>query len=761
MNRTTPMARDLVLLGGGHSHVIVIRRWAANPVPGVRVTLVSPDTLTPYSGMLPGLVAGHYSVEETHIDLARLCRWAGIRFVRSAASGVDAAGRRVLFDTRPAIEYDLLSVNTGGAPCLVNVPGAAQYATPVKPVHRFHARWRELAARARESEDSLDIGVVGAGAGGFEILLAMNHALNSVDGRPVTATGTLRHRLHWFVRDTVLEEYPAAVRRMALRACAQRGVYCHHEFDVVQVNADGLLSATGQEVRLDAVVWCTEAMAAAWPAESGLDCDERGFIRVSDTLQSLSHPDVFAAGDAAMQRHHPRPRAGVFAVRQGPVLAQNLRRAVLGERLRTYRPQKRFLTLLSMGDRTAIGRKGPFIAKGTWVWRWKHWIDNKFMFNFNKLPKIIEQKSQQIPSAFQAELALDGMPDGMRCGGCGAKLGGDVLASVMDELDVLERDDLPVGLASRGDVAVIDCDGTSLAQSVDQVRSFVDDPWLFGRIATIHALSDLYAARSVPQSAMVIVTLPWGAESTMRRELSQLMGGVTVELSRAGCALSGGHTAEGLETSLGFVVNGYSPGAGDTGAKGPRAGDCLILTKPLGTGVILAAAMRARAAGPVLDMALESMLLSNARAAGIIGAHGTSAMTDVTGFGLAGHLLTLLRSSGLSCHLWPDAVPALPGAAALHREGIHSSLQGANVRMLRSGGNMEALDAIPGWELLTDPQTSGGLLAVIPPEAVDGCLEALRRAGYDRAACIGTLAARAGSEPLIACGPVPQSSRCP
>ncbi|MXY64956.1 MAG: selenide, water dikinase SelD, partial [Gammaproteobacteria bacterium] len=329
------------------------------------------------------------------------------------------------------------------------------------------------------------------------------------------------------------------------------------------------------------------------------------------------------------------------------------------------------------------------------------------------------------------------------------------------ELDVLERDDLPVGLASRGDVAVIDCNGRPLAQSVDQVRSFVDDPWLFGRIATIHALSDLYAARSLPQSAMVIVTLPWGAESTMRRELSQLMRGVTVELSRAGCALSGGHTAEGLETSLGFVVNGYSPGAGESGANGPRAGDCLILTKPLGTGVILAAAMRARAAGPVLDMALESMLQSNARAAGIIGDLGTSAMTDVTGFGLAGHLLTLLRSSGLSCHLWPDAVPALPGAAALHREGIHSSLQGANVRMLRSGGNMEALDAIPGWELLTDPQTSGGLLAVIPTEAVDGCLEALRRAGYDRAACIGMLAARAGREPLIACGPVPQSFRCP
>ena len=362
---------------------------------------------------------------------------------------------------------------------------------------------------------------------------------------------------------------------------------------------------------------------------------------------------------------------------------------------------------------------------------------------------------------FQGELASSGMPDGLRCGGCGAKLGGDALASVMDELDIPGRDDLPVGLASRGDVAVIDCGGRLLAQSVDQVRSFVDDPWLFGRIATIHALSDLYAARSVPQSAMVIATLPWGGESIMRRELSQLMQGVTLELARAGCALSGGHSAEGLETSLGFVVNGYSPGAGEPGAAGPRAGDCLILTKPLGTGVILAAAMRARAAGPVLDTALVSMLQSNARAAEIFGNHGVRAMTDVTGFGLGGHLLTLLRPSGLSCLLQADAVPALPGAMALHAEGIRSSLHDANLRMLQGGGVVGASDAAPGRELLADPQTSGGLLAAIPPGEVPGCLKALQRAGYGWASRIGTLADRTDGDHLIACGPGSRPFRGP
>lgn len=753
MEGTNPSVRDLVLLGGGHSHVLVIRNWASNPIPGVRVTLVSPDALTPYSGMLPGLVAGHYSPEQAHIDLTRLCRWAGVRFVQAAARGLDADDRRILFGERPSIGYDLLSVDIGGAPSLDRIPGAAEFAIPVKPVHRFHARWHSLLARARDSDGPLEIGVIGAGAGGFEILLSMNHALNAVDGRPMDASGPVRHRLHWIIRDTPLREHPATVRRIALSACERRGVTCHHDFDVVQVRDGGLVSAKGEEVRLDAIVWCTGVIAVNWLAKSGLDCDDQGFIRVTDTLQSLSHPDVFAAGDVAVQVNHPRPRAGVFAVRQGPVLAENLRQAVLGGRLRKYRPQRRFLTLLSMGDRSAIAHKGPLFATGHWVWRWKDRIDQKFINKFNIIINISKLKHEKIPLHLQRELSPGGMPDGMRCGGCGAKLDGDVLASVLDELSIPERDDLPVGLAARGDVAVIDTSARALAQSVDQVRSFIDDPWLFGRIAAIHALSDLYAAGSVPQSAMVIVTLPWGSESVMRRELSQLMQGVALELARAGCALSGGHTAEGLETTLGFVVNGYAPGADGPVADRPRKGDCLILTKPLGTGVILAADMRARAAGPVMDAALASMLQPNAVAAGIIRDHGAGVMTDVTGFGLAGHLLTLLRTSGLSCRLQADSVPALPGAAELLGEGVRSSLHAANIRMVQGAMDAQGFNAPADRELLADPQTSGGLLAIVPSAQTDRCLGALHQAGYERAARIGTLTERADGDSRIAFTP--------
>ena len=749
MRDTGPLFRDLVLLGGGHAHVIVIRRWAMNPLPGVRVTLVSPDALTPYSGMLPGLVAGHYTLEQTHIDLVRLCRWAGVRFVCDAACGVDADARRVLFDQRPSITYDLLSVDTGGAPRLDNVEGAAEFAIPVKPVSTFNDRWCELETRAGRSEEPMDIGVVGAGAGGFEILLAANHRLNGSGNSPVAAGSGVRHRLHWVIRGDLLGDYPRRVRRMGRNACIERGITLHDGFDVVSVRKDGLRAANGAFLDLDATLWCTEAMASSWPVESGLDCDDRGFVRISDSLQSLSDPRVFAAGDVAVQVDHPRPRAGVFAVRQGPVLADNLRRALLGQPLRSHRPQERFLTLLSQGDRSAIGNKGPFSFEGRWVWQWKHWIDNRFMFQFNELPDMPEVRPEKIPETFLEGMAGSGAEDGMRCGGCGAKVAADVLDAVIADLAITSRDDLEIGLRERGDVAVFKCRGGALAQSVDQLREFVSDPWLFGRIAAIHALSDLYAASARPQSAMVMVTLPWGDEALVQRELSQLMEGVVLELNRAGCALTGGHTAEGRELALGLVVNGVPSASQRAAHSAAGPGDRIILTKSIGTGVILAADMRARATGPALEVAIRNMLASNGPAAQVLVDHGVLAMTDVTGFGLLGHLVELLRPRGFHCRLDFPAVPVLAGAAALSQAGFRSSLYAANARFGRFSDLGEDLAAVGNGELLADPQTSGGLLAVVPEKNTEDCLVALHQAGVADAAEIGRLVESDSGQPVV------------
>lgn len=384
-NGSSPIAKDLVLVGGGHSHVAVLRRFATKPVPGVRLTLICRDVLTPYSGMLPGHVAGHYTYDEAHIDLAALSRFAGARFLHGAATGLDLANRRVLCDNRPPVPYDLLSINTGSTPAMAPVPGAAEAAVPVKPISGFLDRWEALARRAQMQAEGLTIAVVGAGAGGVEILLAIQHRLAAL--REAGPSGARPARFHLFGASAeILPSHNARVRQAFEEVLRRRGVVVHRRAPVAEVRGRTLHTATGETLEADEILWVTAAGAPAWPRESGLAVDERGFIMVADTLQSVSHPDVFAAGDVAAMVNHPRPKSGVVAVRQGKPLAENLRRMLLGQAPRPFHPQRRFLSLISTGDRYAIASRGQWFARGRLVWHWKDWIDRRFMRKYKALP---------------------------------------------------------------------------------------------------------------------------------------------------------------------------------------------------------------------------------------------------------------------------------------------------------------------------------------------------------------------------------------
>lgn len=735
MKTAEPVVRDVVLLGGGHTHVIVIRKWAMKPITGVRLTLVSLDALTPYSGMLPGLVAGHYTVEQSHIDLTRLCRWAGVRFIEDEATGIDPENNQIVFGQRPALGYDIISIDTGGAPRLDNVKGAATYTVPVKPVHQFYDHWRKIEASAAARSQGLNIGVVGAGAGGFEILLAMQQKISGVAGKNKTG----RHQFHWMIRGQVLAGYPKWVQSAALDVCKKRGITCHHDFNVVEVNSEGVQGANGEHLQLDEVLWCTEAMASKWPAASGLQCDKSGFIEVNDSLQSLSHPNVFAAGDVAIQINHPRPRAGVFAVRQGPVLFSNLQRVVTNRTLETYRPQRKFLTLLSIGAKSAIGNKGPFSVKGKWVWKWKNWIDLRFMDRFNRLPAMPEIELEKMSPEFTRALQSGATDYRMRCGGCGAKVPWDIVTDMLSGLNVHQHADQETGISERGDVALINPTGPLLAQSVDQVRGFIEDPWVFARIAAVHALSDLYAVNADPQSAMLLVNLPYMHDAILRRDLQQLLAGVVYELNQAGCELSGGHSSESAELSLGLVVNGNLKQTREKNTGDALYGYKLVITKPLGVGVIMAADMRAESKGKWVQEAVRLMLLSNSKAAKILERYHVAGTTDITGFGLIGHLCDLLKNLDAGCELNLEQIPLLTGALELSDRGVRSSLYEANLRFSKEIDTNSDVDKSSVVPLLFDPQTSGGLLAVVPEDSTKRCLEHLRDAGYEQARVVGTL----------------------
>lgn len=354
------------------------------PLPGVRVTLVSRVSETPYSGMLPGLIAGHYSREEAHIDLRPLARFGGARAVFDEAVGLDLVNRRVLLRESPPLSYDVLSIDIGSTPNL-SVAGAAQYAVPVKPIDRLLDRWSALIDRVCSAGTNRSIAVVGAGAGGVELLLAAQYAVRTRLAREGRTDAHLAYHLFTETK-SVLPTHNRSVQRRFERVLAARHVTVHRGSAVVEVAPGVVRTADGRTHAIDETLWTTQAAAATWLADAGLAVDDRGFVQVSGRLQSVSHAEVFAAGDIASMVSTPRPKSGVYAVRQGPPLARNLRHALLGEPLDVYSPQRHHLSLISTGDRYAIASRGPFALEGAWVWRWKDWIDRRFMRAYQDLP---------------------------------------------------------------------------------------------------------------------------------------------------------------------------------------------------------------------------------------------------------------------------------------------------------------------------------------------------------------------------------------
>jgi selenide, water dikinase len=369
--------KTLVLAGGGHSHLFVLEAFAKAPLPDVEVVLINRTLHAPYSGMLPGLIAGLYKFDECHIHLERLTQRGNIRFLQTSVTSVDLAQKTISLRDGPNLHYDVLSVNTGSTPPLANTPGAFGSVLPIKPIEDFLVGWEAMRKKIAQTEYSSWISLVGGGAGSVELALAMQHALRANQKHPPQFE---------IVCDTpdILMTHNSYVRRTFNRILAQRGIAVRANTRVARVDDGMLISELGSGARSDFIVWVTGATPADWPSRAGLASSDGGFIRVNEFLQSISHADVFAAGDIATQIDQPRPRSGVYAVRQGPPLAHNLRNALIGQPLKSYTPQSRALALISTGDPCAVASWGPVGFSGRWVWRWKDRIDRRFIERFEK-----------------------------------------------------------------------------------------------------------------------------------------------------------------------------------------------------------------------------------------------------------------------------------------------------------------------------------------------------------------------------------------
>ena len=771
MKSPQPIAQDLVLIGGGHSHAIALKKFGMNPISGVKLTLIADVMHTPYSGMLPGYVAGLYGFDDCHIDLRPLAQFAQARLIHDRAVGLDLAQNRVLLANRPPIAFDLLSIDIGSTPAVSDIPGAKDHAIPVKPISQFLHYWDQLVADISENrEQPICLAIVGGGAGGVELAFSVQAHLNRLYRVAQSSTQPPTLELHLFHRgDRLLPERSKGVSQQVEKILRDRGVQIHLGESVKAIEAAPnrtldqklVCCASGLQVLCDRIFWVTQAAADPWLKQSGLATDPKGFVQVNETLRSVSHPQVFAAGDVATMVNHPRPKAGVFAVRQGKPLFENLSRVLQGKAPQPFVPQQQTLILLGTGDRKAIASRGSLgWGASSLLWQWKDRIDRQFMRQFTQLKGMSVSEDRESSSAIASDPATESretkrakLAPIMHCAGCGSKVGSSVLNRALsrlkaETLDWGDRPDILIGLDAPDDAAVISIPvGQVLVQTIDYFRALVDDPFLFGQICTHHCLSDLFAMGATPQSGLAIVTLPYAAEAKQEEMLYQLLAGATQVLQAAHAPLIGGHTTEATELAFGLTCNGIAVPAQLWRKGGMKPGQTLILTKALGTGTLFAADMQLKAKGRWIEAAIASMLLSNQSAAACLREYGATACTDVTGFGLLGHLLEMVRASHVSVELNFDAIPILAGAKETIQQGILSSLHPQNLRAVQplqslsqnQIQNLSDLADRPLFPLLFDPQTSGGLLASVPSDRASSCLTALRKLGYLDSNIIGLI----------------------
>lgn len=716
--RTPPIDRRVVLVGAGNAHLLFVRRWKMRPIPGVSVTLVNDTPTIPYSAMVPGLIAGEYEPDRVTIDLVRLCPRAGVRLVADPVVRIDTANRKILFADRPAIGYDILSLGLGSIP--VPPAGAEEFhwSLSLRPLGQLIHRIELLEADLQRSPRHFHLGVVGGGASGCELALALRRRFPGASAFAITL-------LHSGER--LLANFPAAASRIMELELHRQGCEVRLNTRVTGVEPDGLILDSGKQLEVDGVLWATDPAPPAVLRESKLALDSTGFLLVDKSLQTVSDPAVFGTGDCVAFPAHPQlPRNGVMAVRQGKMLFRNISALIDNRKLQQFRPQRFWLSLLNLGHGRSLASYGPFSFKSSLARRWKERIDTRWMEKFHAPSEPIEQETEA-----------------MRCGGCGSKVPGDVLAGVVESLDVLDDARVLMGARKGEDAAVFrtSSSGTVEVQSVDYFKSFGDDPFAFGRVAAVHAVSDLYAMNAEPFSALAIATVPFARASIQREQLAELLAGAARALREMGVVLAGGHTTEGPEIALGFSVTGFAHPDQLFRKDALRPGDVLILTKPLGTGALLAAWMRGLCRARWYEEVIATMLVSNRRASQELARAGVTCCTDVTGFGLAGHLLELLDASQVCARLDVQSIPVLSGFVDVVARGVVSTLHAGNAR---SGCRIASVAPPPAC--LFDPQTSGGLLVGVSPERAADLLAALHRSGLPHAAIIGSAIERTGAE---------------
>ncbi|MDG1957590.1 MAG: selenide, water dikinase SelD [Candidatus Binatia bacterium] len=709
---TRKLPRKLVLAGGGHAQLAVLRSLIMAPIPGNEITLVNPHRETFYSGMLPGMLAGLFPRDACTIDVAALAARARVRFLEDAVAAVDSGERTIRLVSGANLDFDVLSLDIGAR--MQDMPDGATNPgiIPVRPLTSALTRIQHAVAEIRAGTRDPELLVIGGGAAGVELAFAFRAALRDVPEANISLLQSASQ---------VLPDVSRAAQQRALDLLEQYGIEVRRGLGRLEPDASGVRTAAGEIFRGQTILWATGAAPFSWLPTSGLVTTADGFLLTGRDLRCRGTDSVFAAGDTAQIDQFPMtPRSGVHAVRQGPVLNQNLRAAMRGRgRLQPYRPQKDFLRLLSTGDGRALAIYRGRTRHGKIWWQLKKQIDTRFLSQHR--PPRVDSFTGPDPR-MQEEMG--------DCGGCSAKVAPEILDQAIFKSTGNEPSDptgreqgrVTITLADRDDAAIFTAAANRrVVVTTDAFPPFADDLALVAEIGAINAASDIYAMGATPRQALVLAGLP--AQGTAN-DLAALQRGAQKAFAELGVEILGGHSVKVETPLIGFTVFGEI-GDDPLTKGGAQPGDLLVLSKPLGTGILLAAARGGECPANWWASSIASMRQSNASAAEVFRQTGAHACTDISGFGLLGHALEMLAAGEVRARLDLAKLPALPGARELAAVGWSATGSEALQPYLEEV-ELEAkgVHAAGGIALLLDPQTSGGLLAAVPPEKAVGLIQA-------------------------------------
>ena len=687
----TLKAKRLVLLGIGHTNAYVLRKWSMSPPPDTELVCLSNHSYATYSGMLPAVLAQQRSEEEMQIDLVKLCAAASARLITSPIKTIDPQAQVISFDDRPSLSYDLLSIGVGSVTSPIDTDPTDPNFIAIKPMQTFLQRLKDQLANVRERNprQEMKILVVGGGVASVEIALCLpaflkQHMVNPFKVQLITS------------RDRIAPELPRNASSRLMRSIDQRSIHLLTDARVRTIKKNTVVLASGEEIAGDIVITSTGAAPPDILDRVSLPKDPRGFLSIDATLRSTDSKSIFAVGDCGSYQEKPFVKSGVYAVRQGPILWQNLLRSLAQKPLLSFAPQRKFLKLVNLGDGTALAQRGRFTATGKWAMNWKHRIDDRFISMYQN-PQPPMQAGSTTQSSDPTHLDA-------QCRGCGCKLDSESLSKG------IERTTEDGHVDFQDSVSVHNDGKKELTASVDFFTAPFPDPYLSGRIAALHAISDLVASGSNPIAALSTLVLADGPQLRQQEQFAEITAGLNHELGQFGVQIGGGHTIIGPRTEIGLTVMGQRDSESDIGKHRLQEGDHLFLTKPLGTGVLMAAHMRAKCDAKDYETLLSYMLAPSKPLLDLLKQLGIHAVTDITGFGLAGHLIEMLKSSEKKARLHLESVPIMPGVEALFQQGLESTLAPGNRKHDRLIHRDHELADHPRYSSLFDPQTCGGLL---------------------------------------------------